>query len=139
MALPTGRSAGELLRAYYVALDEPALDALDDLLAAGCEWTFPGVRLRGPAAVREQMARTLALGLSMQHDIRLLVEDGDTAMCELVATNRLPGEEYVVSGAVVCQANEGRIIRLAAYPEAEAMTAFLAGLRRRAAALRGPG
>ncbi len=137
--MPNSRSAGDLLRAYYAALDTPSLEALDDLLDAGCAWIFPGTRLTGPAAVRENMARTLALGLSMRHAIGHLIEQGDVAICELVATNRLPDEEFTVAGAVVCETRAGRITRLAAYPDAEAMAAFLAGLRERARVLRAGG
>jgi hypothetical protein len=72
----------------------------------------------------------------MRHDIGHLADQGGVALCELVATNRLPGQEFVVAGAVVCQARDGRITRLAAYPDAEAMTAFLAALRERARLLR---
>lgn len=130
------RTAGELLGDYYAALDRPSLDDLDSLLGRQCEWLFPGVRLTGPAAVRENLARTLTLGLSMQHTIGHLVDQGTVAMCELVATNRLQGRVFMVAGAVVCEARGGRITRLAAYPDAEAMTAFLAALRDRARSLR---
>ena len=130
------RTAGALLRAYYAALDEPALNALDALLAPDCEWVFPGVRLRGLQAVCDQISRSLALGLTMQHEIGHLVEGDDVAICELIATNRLADRSYVVAGAVVCEAKGGRIVRIAAYPEAEAMGAFLAGLRERARTLR---
>jgi ketosteroid isomerase-like protein len=129
-------TAGDLLRDYYAALDRQSLDDLDRLLDCRCEWLFPGVRLTGPAAVRESLARTLALGVSMQHMVGHLVDQGAVAMCELTATNRLPGQVFTVPGAVVCEARGGRITRLAAYPDSEAMTAFLAALRDRARSLR---
>jgi len=134
--MTSNRTVGGLLRAYYRALDEPDLDRLDELLAADCHWRFPGSQLRGPGQVRESMARSLATGLSMTHTIGHLLEAGDTAICELVATNRFPDAEYRVAGAVVCEARDGRITRLVAYPDAAEMTAFLAGLRERARARR---
>jgi ketosteroid isomerase-like protein len=130
------RTAGDLLRAYYRALDEPDLGRLDELLAADCEWRFPGSQLRGPGQVKESMARSLAIGLSMTHTLGHLLEAGETAICELVATNRFSDAEYRVAGAVVCEARAGRITRLAAYPDAMEMTAFLAGLREHARARR---
>ncbi|MGH2587716.1 MAG: nuclear transport factor 2 family protein [Dehalococcoidia bacterium] len=130
------QTAGELLRAYYRALDVPALDDLSELLAPECDWRFPGAQLQGAEAVRNRMARTLALGLSMEHQIGHLLDHGDVAICELIATNRLPEATYSVAGAVVCEAADGRISRLVAYPDAEQMTAFLEGLRVRATAAR---
>jgi ketosteroid isomerase-like protein len=126
----THPTAGDLLRAYYRALDLPELDRLPGLLAPDCDWQFPGARLRGPEAVRRNMVRSLATGLSMHHEIGHLLDRGNVAICELVATNRFPDEAYVVAGAVVCEARDGRIARLAAYPDAEQMAAFLAALRR---------
>ena len=122
------RTAGELLRAYYAALDEARLDELATLFAAEVDWSFPGARLHSAAQVRRAMAFSLTTGLVMRHDIGRLLEEGGVAICELVATNRLGGREFVVPGAVVCEASGGRITRLAAYPEAEAMRAFLAAL-----------
>jgi ketosteroid isomerase-like protein len=125
------RTAGELLRAYYRALDDPDLDRLDDTLGPDCDWRFPGSRLRGPAPVRRSMARSLATGLRMDHQIHLLLDNGNAAICELVATNRFPDGEFQVAGAVVCEAEGGKITRLAAYPDAEQMTTFLAALQER--------
>jgi ketosteroid isomerase-like protein len=125
------QTAGELLRAYYRALDDPDLDRLDDLLTPDCDWRFPGSRLRGPALVRRSMARSLSTGLRMDHQIQLLLDKGDAAICELVAMNRFPDVEYQVAGAVVCEAADGKITRLAAYPDAAQMTAFLAALQER--------
>lgn len=129
-------SPGDLLRAYYRALDEPRLDRLPELLAADCDWRFPGTALTSPTAVQESMARSLALGLVMDHQITLLLEEGDAAVCELTATNRLPDATFVVRGAVVCESRDGRIVRLAAYPDAEQLAAFLGGLRDRARSMR---
>lgn len=122
------RSAGELLRAYYAALDTPSLDDLDTLLDPQCDWSFPGAHLRGPAPVKKSMARSLGRGLTMNHAIGHLLDQGDIAICELVATNRLAGETFTVAGAVVCEARAGRIMRMAAYPEAEAMGRFVRAL-----------
>jgi ketosteroid isomerase-like protein len=122
------RTAGDVLRAYYAALDAPRLDDLDGILAPELEWRFPGTLLTTPAQVKRAMARSLATGLVMQHDIGHLLDHGDRAICELVATNRLPAGEFRVAGAVVCEARDGRITRLAAYPEAEQLRAFLAAL-----------
>ena len=124
----TERTAGDLLRAYYQALDAPRLDDLDGILAAEVEWSFPGTFLRSAALVRRAMERSLATGLVMRHDIGHLIDRGDLALCELVATNRLPSATFTVSGAVVCEAREGRITRLAAYPDAEQMRPFIAAL-----------
>ena len=123
------RTAGDLLRAYYAALDAPRLDDLDGILAPELEWRFPGAVLRTSAQVKRSMERSLATGLVMRHDIGHLLDQGNLAICELIATNRLPAAEFQVSGAVVCEARDGRITRLAAYPEAEQMRAFLAALR----------
>lgn len=124
----TTRRAAELLRAYYRALDEPNLDALDDLFQPDADWRFPGQALRGGAQVKRSMARSLSTGLRMEHRIGHLLEQGDTAICELVATNVVGGQTFLVSGAVVCEAQDGRIRRIVAYPNATEMTAFLAGL-----------
>src|SRR5262249_46608576 len=125
-----------LLRAYYAALDTPALQELDAILAPDCDWRFPGVQLRGPAAVRESMTRNLSLGLAMNHAIGHILDHGDVAICELTATNTLPDRTFTVAGAVVCEARDGLATRLVAYPDAEQMTAFLSGLRDRARELR---
>lgn len=122
-------SAGALMRAYYAALDEGRLDELERLFAGEITWSFPGATLHRVAQVQRAMARSLATGLVMRHEIGHLVERGGVAICELVATNRLGEQVFTVPGAVVCEAQDGRITRLAAYPEAEAMHAFLAALR----------
>jgi ketosteroid isomerase-like protein len=123
------RTAGDLLRAYYAALDAPRLDELDSILAPEVEWRFPGTLLTTAAQVKRSMERSLATGLVMQHDIGHLLDQGNLAICELIATNRLPSAEFKVSGAVVCESRDGRVTRLAAYPEAEQMRAFLSALR----------
>jgi ketosteroid isomerase-like protein len=130
------RTAGELLRAYYAALDKPALEELDAILAPDCDWRFPGVQLSGPEAVKQSMVRNLSLGLAMDHAIGHLLDQGDVAVCELTATNTLSGQSFTVAGAVVCEARDGLVTRLAAYPDAEQMAAFLSGLRERARGLR---
>jgi ketosteroid isomerase-like protein len=122
-------TAGDLLRAYYAALDTPRLDDLEGILAPEIEWSFPGSVLRSSRSVRRAMERSIATGLVMRHDIGHLVESGNVALCELVATNRLAGQEFVVAGAVVCEARDGQITRLAAYADAEALRPFLAALR----------
>ncbi len=122
-------SAGALLRAYYAALDDGRLDELERLFAEEMTWSFPGTALHRAGQVQRAMERSLATGLMMRHDIGHLVEQGGVAICELVATNRLGAQVFTVPGAVVCEAKGGRITRLAAYPEAEAMRAFLAALR----------
>lgn len=124
----TALASGNLLRAYYAALDEPNLDRLDTILAADVQWSFPGTRLDSGEQVKRSMARSLATGLTMQHDIGHLVQHGPVAFCELVATNRVGGKEFRVPGAVVCEARQGRIIRMAAYPDGEAMRPFIAAL-----------
>jgi ketosteroid isomerase-like protein len=129
--MPDTRSAGDLMRAYYRALDTPDLDALDDLLSPDCDWQFPGTRLRGPGPVKQSMAVSLAADLTMDHAIGHLIEDRDVAICELTATNTVAGAVYIVPGAVVCEARGGRIVRMAAYPDANAMQTFLAALRER--------
>jgi len=120
--------AAQLMRAYYAALDTPDLDRLDGLFHEQIEWRFPGQTLTSAAALKRNMARTLATGLRMNHRIGHMLEQGDTALCELVATNTVAGQDYVVHGAVVCEAEGGRIRRLAAYPEANEMAAFIAAL-----------
>ena len=122
------RTAAELMRTYYRALDEPNLDELDDIFHADAEWRFPGQELRGGERVKRSMARSLATGLRMEHRIGHLLEQGDTAICELVATNVVAGQTFLVSGAVVCEARDGRIQRLVAYPDAAAMAPFIAAL-----------
>lgn len=122
------RTAGELMRAYYRALDEPNLEALDDLFHEDAEWRFPGSSLRGPAAVRRSMQRSLSTGLRMEHKIGHMLEQGDVAICELVATNLVGGNSYTVHGAVVGEAQDGKIRRLMAYPDAAELPAFVAAL-----------
>jgi ketosteroid isomerase-like protein len=124
----TARSAGELMRAYYAALDAPRLEHLEDLFAETIDWSFPGSSLTTPAQVRRSMERSIGTGLRMRHDIGHLLDQGDIAICELVATNSLGTKDYTESGAVVCEANEGRITRLAAYPRADQMQAFVSAL-----------
>jgi ketosteroid isomerase-like protein len=121
-------TAAELMRAYYQALDEPNLDALDGLFHDDAEWRFPGSELRGGAAVRRSMARSLSTGLRMNHAIGHMLERGEVAICELMATNIVGGQSFTVSGAVVCEARDGRIARLTAYPDATEMSAFIAAL-----------
>lgn len=124
----TTRSAGDLMRAYYAALDTPRLEDLDGLFAEAIDWSFPGSSLTTPAQVRRSMERSLGTGLRMRHDIGHLLDQGDIAICELVATNSLGARDYTVSGAVVCEATDGRITRLAAYPRADQMEAFVSAL-----------
>lgn len=126
--MTTHRTPGELMRAYYAALDEPDLDKLDDLFAPDAVWRFPGQELRGGERVKRAMARSLATGLRMQHRIGHLLEQGDAALCELVATNVVGGQSFLVNGAVVCEAKDGRIARLIAYPDAAEMAPFIAAL-----------
>jgi len=121
--------AAALMRAYYRALDTPDLDQLDGLFLADAEWRFPGQELRGPERVKRSMARSLATGLHMDHRIGHMVEQGNVAICELEATNTLPGGAFKVRGAVVCEAQDGRIRRLVAYPDAAEMSAFIAALQ----------
>jgi ketosteroid isomerase-like protein len=116
------------MRTYYAALDAPNLDDLDDLFLPDAEWRFPGQELRGPTAVKRAMARSLSTGLRMDHRIGHLVERGDVAICELVATNTVAGADYTVRGAVVCEAEDGKIRRLVAYPDATEMGAFIGAL-----------
>jgi ketosteroid isomerase-like protein len=121
-------TAGHLLRAYYAALDARRLDDLDTLFMEETHWTFPGSTLRSAALVRRAMERSLATGLTMQHEIGHLLDHGDVAICELVATNILGAQTFQVSGAVVCEAVNGKISRLAAYPRADEMQPFIAAL-----------
>jgi ketosteroid isomerase-like protein len=130
------RTAGELMRAYYAALDTPRLEDLDGLFAETIDWTFPGSSLTTPAQVRRSMERSIGTGLRMRHDIGHLLDQGDTAICELIATNSLGGQDHIVAGAVVCEANDGRITRLAAYPRADQMQQFIAALTTAQAAQR---
>ncbi|MHB8574939.1 MAG: nuclear transport factor 2 family protein [Dehalococcoidia bacterium] len=123
----TVRAAAALMRAYYAALDAPNLDALDELFAPDADWRFPGQVLRGDQ-VKRAMTRSLATGLRMEHRIGHMVERGNVAICELVATNTLGEQQFLVPGAVVCEARDDRIQRLAAYPDAGAMTPFLTAL-----------
>jgi ketosteroid isomerase-like protein len=122
------RTAAELMTAYYEALGVPRLDELDALFAPDADWRFPGAVLRGPQQVKRAMQRSLDTGLRMHHTIELMLEQGDTAICELEATNVVGGRAYTVRGAVVCTASEGRITRMAAYPDATQMMAFLAAI-----------
>jgi len=128
------RSAAELMRAYYEALNEPNLDALEGLFHPDAEWRFPGSTLHGGAPVRLVMRRSLSTGLRMHHVIGHMVEQANVALCELVATNVVDGNVYTIRGAVVCEEREGKIIRLAAYPDAGEMTAFLNALEAALAA-----
>ncbi|HLZ68974.1 MAG TPA: nuclear transport factor 2 family protein [Dehalococcoidia bacterium] len=124
----TPPGAAQLMRAYYQALDAPDLDRLDGLFHDEIDWRFPGQTLTSAGALKRNMQRTLASGLRMNHRIGHILQQGDTALCELVATNTVASNDYIVHGAVVCEAERGRIRRLAAYPEANEMAAFLAAL-----------
>jgi ketosteroid isomerase-like protein len=117
-----------LLRAYYHALDLPDLDQLDALFDEQSVWEFPGARLQGLAAIKRQLGRSLATGVRMEHAIGHLLEAGDVAICELEATNTLGDRTFVVRGAVVCEARDGRIARICAYPDAAAATPFFAAM-----------
>jgi ketosteroid isomerase-like protein len=125
----TVRTPSELMRTYYRALDEPDLSKLEELFAPDAEWRFPGTRLLGGAKVKRSMERSLSTGLRMEHRIGRMVEQGDTAFCELEATNIVDGRSFQVRGAVVCEARDGRITRLVAYPDATEMSPFLAALQ----------
>ena len=120
--------AAALLRAYYAALDEPALDRLDDLFDAESLWEFPGQSLTGAATIKRQMARSIAAGVQMTHRIGHMVEHGGVAICELEATNVLGEQTFLVTGAVVCEARGGRIARICAYPNAATSAPFFAAL-----------
>ena len=74
------RSAAELMRAYYEALNEPNLDALEGLFHPDAEWRFPGSTLHGGAPVRIVMQRSLSTGLRMHHVIRHMVEQANVAL-----------------------------------------------------------
>jgi len=130
------QTAAELMRAYYCALDLPDLDRLDTLFAGDVEWRFPGQELRGVVAVKQRMARSLAAGLRMEHRISRLVEQDGVAICELAATNIVGDRRFVVRGAVVCEAMDGRIVRLAAYPDAADLPPYLAALNEAVSTMR---
>ena len=130
------RGAAELMRAYYRALDLPELDQLDDLFDEKSVWEFPGSRLVGGADVKRQMGRSIAAGVRMTHRIGHMVEQGDVAICELEATNVLGDQTFLVTGAVVCEARDGRIARITAYPNAATSQPFLAALAEAARAKR---
>ena len=130
------RGAAELMRAYYHALDLPNLELLDDLFDERSVWEFPGSQLIGGADVKRQMGRSIAAGVQMTHRIGHMVEQGDVAICELEATNVLGDQTLLVSGAVVCEARDGRIARIAAYPNAVSSQPFLAALADAARARR---
>jgi ketosteroid isomerase-like protein len=122
------RGAAELLRAYYAALDSGKLRELDDLFGAEGVSEFPGASTTGGANIRKGFERWAGTGLRMVHDIKTMVEQGDTAICELEATNVVGGQTFKVWGAVVCQAEDGRIKRIAAYPDASQMAPFIQAL-----------
>jgi ketosteroid isomerase-like protein len=122
------RGPAELMRAYYAALDEPDLDRLDELFTAESIWEFPGSSATGAAQIKRRLGGSVATGLRMTHRIGHMVEQGDVAICELAATNDLGEQSFIVTGAVVCEARDGRIARLCAYPNAATSVPFLAAL-----------
>jgi ketosteroid isomerase-like protein len=122
------RGPAELMRAYYAALDESELDRLDDLFTAESIWEFPGSSATGTTQIKRRLGGSVATGLRMTHTIGHMVAQGDVAICELAATNVLGEQSFVVTGAVVCEAREGRIARLCAYPNAATSVPFLAAL-----------
>lgn len=122
------RGPAELLRAYYNALDSGNLGELDKLFGEEGVSQFPGASTTGGASIRKGFERWAGTGLRMVHDIKTMVEQGDTAICELEATNVVGGQTFKVWGAVVCQAEAGRIKRIAAYPDASHMAPFIAAL-----------
>jgi ketosteroid isomerase-like protein len=116
------------MRAYYRALDANALGDLDDLFGEDGVSQFPGATTTGGANIRKGFERWAATGLMMVHDIKTMVEQGDTAICELEATNVVGGQTFKVWGTVVCQAKDGRIKRIAAYPDATQLRPFIQAL-----------
>lgn len=130
------RGAAELLRAYYAALDAPDLDQLDTIFGPDSVWEFPGTRAIGGAEVKRRMAGSIATGVHMTHNIGHMVEQGDVAICELVATNVLGAQTFLVGGAVVCEARDGRIARICAYPDAVSSAPFFAAMAEAARARR---
>lgn len=122
------RGPAELMRAYYRALDTGALNELDELFGADGISQFPGATTTGGANIRKGFERWAGTGLKMTHDIKTMLEQGDSAICELEATNVVGGKTFKVWGAVVCQAEDGRIKRIAAYPDAGQMQPFIEAL-----------
>ena len=118
----------ELMRAYYRALDTGSLDELDAIFGEDGLSQFPGSATTGGANIRKGFERWKATGLTMFHDVKTMVEQGDVAICELEATNVVGGQTFKVWGAVVCEAKDGRIKRIAAYPDAGQMAPFIAAL-----------
>lgn len=130
------RGAAALLRAYYHALDLPNLDLLDDLFDERSLWEFPGTSAVGGAEVKRRMGGSIAAGVRMTHSIGHMVEQGNVAICELEATNVLGDQTFLVSGAVVCEARDGRIARICAYPNAATSQPFFAAMAEAARKLR---
>ena len=117
-----------LMRAYYDSLDTGDLGKLDGLFGEDGVSQFPGSVTTGGANIRKGFERWKATGLTMFHDVKTMVEQGDVAICELEATNLVGGQTFKVWGAVVCEAKDGRIKRIAAYPDAGQMAPFIAAL-----------
>lgn len=122
------RDAAELMRAYYDSLDTANLDAFNTLFGPESVWEFPGARLVGGELIRRRMAGSIATGVRMTHAISHMLERDGVAICELEATNVLGEQTFLVKGAVVCEARDGRIARICAYPDAADFAPFIAAL-----------
>ena len=127
------RTAGELIRLYYQALDHRRLDDLEELFAPEATSEIPGRLSQGVQAIRAGLAAAYGLGLHTDHVIGHLLESGPVAICELRSANRVKSQTFSVSGAVVVEAANGKILRLVAYPQAVEFAAFRAGMAAAAA------
>jgi ketosteroid isomerase-like protein len=120
------RSPAELLRRYYRALDTQNLDIIEDIFSADADWSMPGRRYSGAAALRKGNAETLARGVRTEHHFLHLVEGDGVALAEVLGKSRIGEREIVMKGAVVVEVKEGKISRFCIYPEPTDYAAYSA-------------
>src|SRR5690349_19614084 len=111
------RTAAELMRLYYRALDTQDVEAIEDLFTADADWSMPGRRYVGAAAIRAGNAATLAAGVRTHPRFLHPLDGGSVALAEVEGDNRVGGQPVAMHGAVVVEARDGRIARFAVYPD----------------------
>jgi len=113
----TNKTAAELLRLYYRALDTQDLDAIEGLFSPDADWRLPGRRYVGAAAIREGNAQSFALGLKTEHRFVHLLDGEGVALAEVRGQSRYGEKEVVMNGMVVVEAHDGKITRFCIYPD----------------------
>jgi ketosteroid isomerase-like protein len=112
------RTAAELLRLYYRALDTQDVEVIEDLFSPDAEWRMPGRSYAGAAAIRQGNEQSLGLGLRTEHRFVHLLEGDGVALAEVLGQSRYGEKEVWMNGMVVVEARDGKITRFCVYPDA---------------------